>query len=144
MTGTSPPSYKNLGAGVKAYDTDWNNLAPSIGVNWTPTPEAGWLYPYFSIMKPYCPHEEELMREWGHVRRGYRDPELVALFRRRPERRSTFINALTAFSHDVAFSRLGARHRKLLYALAAPVTALGYLLHRPSTRGTETAFAWRK
>lgn len=108
------------------------------------TPEADWLYPYFSIMKPYCPHESALMQEWGHVRRGYRDPELVALFDRQPERRATFINPVTAFSHDVAFSRLGARRRKVLYALAAPLTAMGYLLHRPSTRGTETAFSWRK
>lgn len=107
-------------------------------------PEAGWAYPYFSIMKPYCPHESELMREWGHVRRGYRDKELFSLFGRKPERRATFINPITAFSHDVAFSRLGARRRKVLYALAAPLTAMGYLLHRPSTRGTETAFSWRK
>jgi hypothetical protein len=27
---------------VKAYNADRNNIAPSIGVNWTPTPEAGW------------------------------------------------------------------------------------------------------
>ena len=33
------PTYQNLGAGVKAYNTDWNNIAPSIGVNWTPTRE---------------------------------------------------------------------------------------------------------
>jgi SAM-dependent methyltransferase len=108
------------------------------------TPEANWHYPYFSIMKPYCPHESELMQEWGHVRRGYRDPELAALFDRPPERRATFINPVTAFFHDVAFSRLGARRRMVLYALAAPMTAIGYLLHRPATRGTETAFAWRK
>jgi hypothetical protein len=42
QTGVSPPTYENLGKGVKAYNTDWNNLAPSIGVNWTPTPEGGW------------------------------------------------------------------------------------------------------
>ena len=108
------------------------------------TPAAGWFYPYFSIMKPYCPHENELMQEWGHVRRGYRDEELASLFEREPECRATFINPLTAFSHDIAFSRLGARRRKVLYALVAPLTAMGYLLHRPSTRGTETAFAWRK
>jgi Carboxypeptidase regulatory-like domain/TonB dependent receptor-like, beta-barrel len=41
MTGTTP-SYQNLGKGVKAYNTDWNNLAPSAGVNWTPVPEGGW------------------------------------------------------------------------------------------------------
>jgi len=85
------------------------------------TPEAEWHYPYYKAMRPYCPHESELMQEWGHVRRGYRDPELAALF-----------------------GRLGQRRRKLVYALAAPLTAVGYLLHRPSTRGTETAFAWRK
>jgi hypothetical protein len=84
------------------------------------------------------------MQEWGHVRRGYRDQELVALFGKPAERRATFINPVTAFFHDVAFSRLGRWRRKLLYALAAPLTAIGYLLHRPSTRGTETAFAWRK
>jgi hypothetical protein len=95
-------------------------------------------------MKPYCPHETQLMQEWGHVRRGYLDPELAALFGKRPERRATFINPVTAFFHDIAFSRLGRRRRTLLYALAAPLTAIGYLLHKPSTRGTETAFAWRK
>ena len=42
QTGVSPPTYENLGKGVKAYNADWNNLAPSVGVNWTPTPEGGW------------------------------------------------------------------------------------------------------
>ena len=42
QTGVSPPTYENLGKGVKAYNTDWNNIAPSVGVNWTPTPEGGW------------------------------------------------------------------------------------------------------
>jgi hypothetical protein len=46
--GTTPgivPTYQNLGKGVKAYNTDWNNLAPSIGINWTPTSSRGWLRP---------------------------------------------------------------------------------------------------
>ena len=37
------PTYQNLGEGVEAYQTDWNNLAPSIGVNWTPTANSGFL-----------------------------------------------------------------------------------------------------
>ena len=37
------PTYQNLGAGVKAYDTDLNNWAPSIGVNWTPSAQGGLL-----------------------------------------------------------------------------------------------------
>jgi hypothetical protein len=32
----------------------------------------------------------------------------------------------------------------VLYTLLAPVSAVCYLLHGSSTRGTETAFAWRK
>jgi ubiquinone/menaquinone biosynthesis C-methylase UbiE len=108
------------------------------------TPHANWRYPYFSFMRPLCPHQSELMRQWGHVRRGYEDPQLDALFERPAEGRATFINAGTALFHDVAFSRLGRRRRKVLYALLAPFTAIGYVLHGPSTRGTETAFAWRK
>ncbi|HYN10323.1 MAG TPA: carboxypeptidase regulatory-like domain-containing protein [Vicinamibacterales bacterium] len=42
MTGVSPPTYENLGKGVKAYNTDWDNIAPSVGVNWTPAPGNGW------------------------------------------------------------------------------------------------------
>ena len=33
----------NLGKGTPAYNTDWNNLAPSIGANWTPTPRGGFM-----------------------------------------------------------------------------------------------------
>jgi hypothetical protein len=42
MPGQSP-TYQNLGAGVKAYETDWNNFAPSVGVNWTPSVSNGFL-----------------------------------------------------------------------------------------------------
>jgi len=37
------PTYQNLGKGVKAYNTDFNNWAPSVGVNWTPSAEGGFL-----------------------------------------------------------------------------------------------------
>jgi hypothetical protein len=36
-------TYQNFGQGVAAYDTDWNNLAPSVGVNWTPSADGGFL-----------------------------------------------------------------------------------------------------
>lgn len=108
------------------------------------TPNADWRYPWYGFMRPVCPHESELMREWGHVRRGYETASLEHLFGQEPQCRASFINSLTAFAHDVAFSRLGRRKRKLLYAAAAPLTLLGYALHRPTTRGTETAYAWRR
>lgn len=108
------------------------------------TPAADWRYPHYSVMKRVCPHESELMREWGHVRRGYRPQDLEKLFGGAAESSATFINPVTAFFHDVAFSRLRARWRKLLYAAAALPTVLAYALHGRSTRGTEAAFAWRR
>jgi SAM-dependent methyltransferase len=114
------------------------------GVVLLSTPTAAWRYPYFPMMRPLCPLEGELMAEWGHVRRGYAPADLVRIFGHAPERRASFINPLTAFAHDVAFSRLGRRQRRLLHLLAAPATVVGYLCHHPALPGTETALAWRR
>ena len=114
------------------------------GVLLVSTPNKDWHYPFYEFMKPVCPPETELMASWGHVRRGYGVQDLTALFGAAPERSATFINPVTSFYHDVAFSRLGRRTRKVIYALAAPIVSLGYLAHRPQVRGSETAFAWRR
>jgi SAM-dependent methyltransferase len=106
-------------------------------------PDADWHYPYYRPMRRVCPHELELMREWGHVRRGYLRADLDRLFEQSPETSATFINPVTAFFQDVSFSRLRRRHRSALYAAAALPTLFAYCLHRRSTRGTEAAFAWR-
>ena len=114
------------------------------GVVLVSTPNIDWHYPFYSFMKPVCPPETELMADWGHVRRGYSAQELADLFGTAPERSATFINPVTSFYHDVAFSRLRRRTRKLVYAATAPIVSIGYLAHLPSTRGSETAFAWRR
>jgi hypothetical protein len=44
----------------------------------------------------------------------------------------------------VSFSRLSRRRRKLLHALLAPASVLGWVSHRMGTPGTEIAAAWRK
>jgi SAM-dependent methyltransferase len=107
------------------------------------TPRADWHYPYYPFMARFCPPEQALMDEWGHVRRGYTQAELDALFAAAPAKSASFINGATAFFHDVAFSNLGPRKRKLLYALAAVPTAAAYVLHGRKTRGTEIAAAWQ-
>ncbi|CAN5436313.1 hypothetical protein BH10PSE12_BH10PSE12_32620 [soil metagenome] len=107
------------------------------------TPCADWHYPYYAFMQPVCPPEKVLMDEWGHVRRGYEPEALTALFGRAPNLKASFINRGTAFYHDVAFSRLGSRKRKLLYVAAALPTLIAYAFHGRSTRGTEMACAWR-
>jgi SAM-dependent methyltransferase len=108
------------------------------------TPDADWHYPFYRAMRGVCPHETELMREWGHVRRGYRRADLDWLFEHAPEASATFINPVTAFFQDVSFSRLRRRQRSVLYAAAAFPALFAYCLHGRSTRGTETAFAWRQ
>ncbi len=107
------------------------------------TPDAAWRYPAFKFMARYCPHEQVLMDEWGHVRRGYLPSALESLFAGPPMAAATFINPITAFYHDVAFSNLGRRRRRALYAIAALPTAAAYLLHRPNAKGAELAAAWR-
>jgi SAM-dependent methyltransferase len=114
------------------------------GVVLVSTPTAAWRYPFFQALKRVCPPEAELMAEWGHVRRGYAEQELHDLFGAAPEVRASFINPWTAFFHDVAFSRLGRRTRKLLYLLGAPAAAAGYLFHHPAMGGAEIAGAWRR
>jgi len=114
------------------------------GVVLVSTPNTAWRYPFYRFMEPVCPPEAELMASWGHVRRGYSVQDLIGLFGASPECSATFINPVTSFYHDVAFSRLGRRKRKIIYALAAPIVSIGYLAHRPHLHGSETAFAWRR
>jgi SAM-dependent methyltransferase len=114
------------------------------GVVLVSTPNIDWRYPFYRFMKPLCPPENELMAGWGHVRRGYSAQELADLFGASPDRSATFINPVTSFYHDVAFSRLRRRTRMVIYALTAPLVSVGYLAHLPSTRGSETAFTWRR
>lgn len=108
------------------------------------TPGADWHYPYYRAMQRWCPPESSLMQEWGHVRRGYRNDVLVGLFGATPAVSATFINPLTAVFHDIAFSHLGRRKRRVLYAVAAPIAFVGYLLHHRTAPGTEVAMAWQK
>jgi hypothetical protein len=45
--GASPqgvvPEYIQYSRGTKGYDTDWNNVAPNVGVAWRPNVQSGWL-----------------------------------------------------------------------------------------------------
>lgn len=108
------------------------------------TPAADWHYPMYGWLRRHAPHEQELMDEWGHVRRGYTVEQLTELFGAAPIRRTSFINVATAFYHDLAFSRLGRWPRTVLYAAAAAAVLAAYALHGSDTKGTELALAWRR
>jgi hypothetical protein len=67
---------------------------------------------------------------------------IAARFAATPQRQARFINPLSAIFRDMAFSRLKGRTRKLAFATAAPLAAIGYAAHGAWTRGAETAAAW--
>jgi len=107
-------------------------------------PNENWRFPYYRFMKNMCPREAEKFAEWGHVRRGYSLEQLSNLIAIPRESSATFINPLTVLCHDVAFSNAPARVRKAVCMALWPLTWLAYAAHRPGSKGTETASAWRK
>ncbi|MGH3080263.1 MAG: glycosyltransferase [Gaiellaceae bacterium] len=108
------------------------------------SPNENWRFPYYRALGPLCPTDQEMIEEWGHVRRGYSIEELERLFGRSPESTATFITSVTAVGHDLGFSKLPGRLRRALAAGLSPITWAGYRLHRPTGKGTETASSWRK
>ena len=106
------------------------------------TPNENWRFPYYRFMRAYCPPEEKLFAEWGHVRRGYSRTEIEKLVGFTASRTATFINLLTVLCHDVGFSNLTRRRRQLCWAMLSPITLAGYAFHRAGTKGTETVYAW--
>ncbi len=106
------------------------------------TPHTRWRYPHFRPLRHFAPTEQDLFAEWGHVRRGYTLGDLETLIGFPPQAWASFINPVTAFAHDIAFSHLP--QKRLLLTLLAPITWAGYVLHRHHGRGTETASTWLK
>ncbi len=107
------------------------------------SPNEHWRFPYYRVFRRICPSDDDVMAEWGHVRRGYGDSDLDGLVGQGALRRASFINPLAVINHDVAFSRLPSRLKRVLLAALSPVIWLAYAVHRPGWRGTETASAWR-
>ena len=108
------------------------------------TPNENWRFPYYRAFRRFTPTAQEMQSAWGHVRQGYAVADLEQLLGVDPERTATFISPITVVCHDLGFSKLPGRARRAICASLAPVTWIGYALHKPTSRGTETATAWRK
>ncbi|MEJ7799570.1 MAG: glycosyltransferase [Ilumatobacter sp.] len=106
------------------------------------TPANTWRFPHYRAYARLCPPERAVMDEWGHVRRGYRVAELDDLVGRAHDASATFITPLTVLAHDLAFSRLPPRLKRLIGLALAPVVVPAARLHRPTGPGTEWALRW--
>ena len=108
------------------------------------TPNENWRFPYYDFMRSFTPKDSDVMAEWGHVRRGYTRQEVEDLIGFPCQVYATFINPVTVLCHDVAFSHLSPLKRQLLCTALSPITWTSYALHKPESKGTETAYRWQK
>lgn len=106
------------------------------------TPAATWRFPYYAVYRRFTPTEADVMGEWGHVRRGYSVSELDQLVGRPHDALAAFITPVTVVMHDLAFSRLPHRAKRVLGFALAPVVLPAARLHRPGGAGTEYALRW--
>src|SRR5258708_12607880 len=102
------------------------------------TQNENWRLPYYRFMRAYCPPQENLFVEWGHVRRGYSRTEIEKLVGFSASHSASFINPLTVLCHDVGFSNLTRRWRQLCWAILRPITLACDAFHRAVTKATET------
>lgn len=106
------------------------------------TPSELWRFPYYRIYRRLTPTDADVMADWGHVRRGYRVAELDRLVGRAHDALATFISPVTVVAHDLAFSLLPERGKRILGLALGPVVAAAAALHRPYGAGTEVALRW--
>jgi GT2 family glycosyltransferase/SAM-dependent methyltransferase len=106
------------------------------------TPSELWRFPYYGCYRRLTPSDEDVMADWGHVRRGYRVAELDQLVGSAHDALATFITPVTVLAHDLAFSRLPGRVKRLVGLGLAPLVVPAARLHAPHGAGTEVALRW--
>ncbi|MGB6014167.1 MAG: class I SAM-dependent methyltransferase, partial [Nodosilinea sp.] len=121
----------------------WRVLKPG-GSLLVSTPNENWQFPYYKSFRLICPLDTQVMAEWGHVRRGYTQLELEKLVNLTSCSQATFINPITVINHDIAFSKLPRVIQSSACAFLFPLTWIGYVTHDSNTKGTETAYMWKK
>jgi len=107
-------------------------------------PNQRWRFPFYGAMRHICPSENDIMKTWGHVRKGYAPVQLQSIINQPCLAAQSYINPLTVWVHDVGFSRLSPKWRQFFAVLLTPLTLLGYALLFLSRQGLETVSLWRK
>jgi SAM-dependent methyltransferase len=99
-------------------------------------PSQDWRHPFYRAGLGMLFHsEEEIMAQWGHVRRGYSKRQMQGLFPGCELIASTsYMNPLTVIAHDISFSKLGTRIRIALILSQYPLTLIGYNIGCPGPR----------
>lgn len=109
------------------------------------TPTEHFRHPYYKWpFKLFCYTEQQIWDQWGHVRRGYTQDEVIALFPScEPTGVAPYLNSLTVIAHDIGFSRLPVKVRVGLILMQYPITLIGYVIGSPGPR-LSRAIAFRR
>ncbi len=107
------------------------------------TPSEFWKFPYFSFMKIFCKTEEQTLKEFGHMHRGYSEAGLRKLFLCCSilEKRF-FVSGLSVLGYDIEFSRLRILEN-LILKLLFPFLWINFRLQNHKT-GTHIAIRMKK
>lgn len=107
------------------------------------TPSEFWKFPYFRFMKFFCKSEEQTLKDFGHVHKGYSETGLHKLFLRCSvlEKRY-FVSGLSALGYDIEFSNLRILENLMLKILF-PILWVSFNLSKHKT-GTHIAVRMRK
>jgi ubiquinone/menaquinone biosynthesis C-methylase UbiE len=110
------------------------------------TPTEHFRHPYYKWpFGLFCYTEQEVWEQWGHVRRGYTEEEVIRLFPRcEAVGTAPYLNPLTVIAHDIGFSKLPVKARVALILLQYPVTLIGYGIGSPGPRLSRAIALQRK
>lgn len=107
------------------------------------TPSEFWKFPYYSFMKIFCKSEEQTLKEFGHVKKGYSETELKNLFSNcNIVGKRYFVSGLSALAYDIEFSRMYILENLLLKILS-PFLWLNFRFSKHDT-GTHIAVRMKR
>ncbi|MBU3958130.1 MAG: class I SAM-dependent methyltransferase, partial [Nanoarchaeota archaeon] len=107
------------------------------------TPSEFWKFPYFGFMGFFCKSEEQILKDFGHVHKGYSDEELKNLFSGCDIlEKKYFVSGLSALGYDIEFSKLRILENLVLKILY-PVLWLNFRFSKHNS-GTHIAVRMKK
>jgi len=107
------------------------------------TPSEQWRFPYFGFMRLFCKPEEQILKEFGHKKKGYSEEQLKELFSGcNISEKKYFVSGLSALGYDIEFSRLRILENLILKVLFPALWINFKLLNHKN--GTHIAVRMRK
>jgi len=135
--GKAIPEFVQLTKGTQGYETDWNNLAPSVSVAWRPNVQGGWLRTLMG-----SPEQATLRAGWSVAYERQGMSQFTGVFGANP-------GSTLSLTRDANTGLVGAgeswpvllSQTNRLYQASFPATPVFPIVSRPDRADTISAFA---